>query len=151
MRTYRKYVSEIETEAKKKDAVKALSLANVRASLNRLETSAQQYETALNSVMKLPAARLNAAREDLSAVNRILFQAEQALSDEAGLPQRRGSTLIYAPGFYTGYGVKTMPGIREAVEDKPDLAVATREAVRVAAAIDRYAARVAEAARRLRL
>jgi hypothetical protein len=43
-----------------------------------------------------------------------------------------------------------MPGIREAVEDKPDLAVASREAARVAAAIDRYAAQVAEAARRLR-
>ena len=54
--------------------------------------------------------------------------------------------LIYAPGYYTGYGVRTMPGIREAVEDKPDGAVAQREAARVAAAIDRYAARVGEAA-----
>ncbi len=50
--------------------------------------------------------------------------------------------MIYAPGFYTGYGVKTMPGIREAVEDVPNLGVAQREAVRVAAAIDRYASQV---------
>ncbi|MEX2284653.1 MAG: transferrin receptor-like dimerization domain-containing protein [Gemmatimonadota bacterium] len=152
VRTYRKYVGEIETEAKKKDAVKALNLANVRASLNRLETSAQQFETAMSAVLKLPPARLDAVRTQLAAVNRLLFQAEQALTDEAGLPERPWfKHLIYAPGFYTGYGVKTMPGIREAVEDKPDLAVATREAARVAAAIDRYAARVREAARRLRL
>jgi N-acetylated-alpha-linked acidic dipeptidase len=26
--------------------------------------------------------------------------------------------VIYAPGFYTGYGVKTLPGIREAVEQR---------------------------------
>ena len=150
VRIYRKYVDEIEAEAKKKDALKTLNLANVRASLNRLATSSQQFEHALNDVLKLPAARLEAARAELRAVNQILFRAEQSLSDEAGLPERPWfKHLIYAPGFYTGYGVKTMPGIREAVEDKPDLAVATREAARVAAAIDRYAARVAEAARRL--
>ncbi len=26
--------------------------------------------------------------------------------------------LLYAPGFYTGYGVKTIPGVREAIEQK---------------------------------
>jgi len=47
--------------------------------------------------------------------------------------------------------VKTMPGIREAVEDKPNLDVATREAARVAAAIDAYAAQVIGATGRLRV
>ena len=42
-----------------------------------------------------------------------------------------------------------MPGIREAVEDKPNLQVATREAARVARALDNYAARVESAASRL--
>ena len=95
--------------------------------------------------------RIAAARTQLRDINRTLFQSEQALTDEAGLPERAWfKHLLYAPGFYTGYGVKTMPGIREAVEDKPDLQVATREAARVARAIVAYAAQVESAAARLR-
>jgi N-acetylated-alpha-linked acidic dipeptidase len=151
VRTYRKYVAEIEAEAKKKSEVKALDLANVRASINRLEEVSKRFEATLPAVLQLPPARLQAARPALVEANRALFRAEQALSDEAGLPDRPWyKHLIYAPGFYTGYGVKTMPGIREAVEDRPNLAVATREAGRVAAAIDRYTAAVNAATARLR-
>lgn len=52
-------------------------------------------------------------------LNRALYQAEQQLLLSNGLP-RRGwyKHAIYAPGFYTGYGVKTMPGIREAIEQR---------------------------------
>jgi N-acetylated-alpha-linked acidic dipeptidase len=46
--------------------------------------------------------------------------------------------MLYAPGFYTGYGVKTMPGVREALEQK-DYAEAEREVVRVAEALTREA------------
>jgi N-acetylated-alpha-linked acidic dipeptidase len=51
--------------------------------------------------------------------NQSLYRAEQQLLSAKGLP-RRGwfKHTIYAPGFYTGYGVKTMPGIREAIEQK---------------------------------
>ena len=51
--------------------------------------------------------------------NESLYRAEQQLLNETGLP-RRGwyKHTIYAPGFYTGYGVKTMPGIREAIEQR---------------------------------
>jgi N-acetylated-alpha-linked acidic dipeptidase len=52
---------------------------------------------------------------------------------------------MYAPGFYTGYGVKTMPGIREQIEQHA-LAEAQRETARVTAALDRYAAAIAAAA-----
>ena len=53
------------------------------------------------------------------AFNQSLFKAEQELLSETGLP-RRGwyKHTLYAPGFYTGYGVKTMPGIREAIEQR---------------------------------
>ena len=41
------------------------------------------------------------------------------LTSAAGLPRRAWYRhLIYAPGFYTGYGVKTLPGVREAIEQK---------------------------------
>ena len=36
-----------------------------------------------------------------------------------GLPRRAWyKHCLYAPGFYTGYGVKTMPGVREAIEQR---------------------------------
>jgi len=51
--------------------------------------------------------------------NEKLFRAEQQLLSPDGLPRRPWYRhTIYAPGFYTGYGVKTMPGIREAVEQR---------------------------------
>lgn len=51
--------------------------------------------------------------------NRSLYRAEQQLLNEDGLPRRPWyKHTIYAPGFYTGYGVKTMPGIREAIEQR---------------------------------
>ena len=47
------------------------------------------------------------------------MQAEQQLTSEDGLPRRPWYRhQIYAPGFYTGYGVKTLPGVREAIEQK---------------------------------
>ncbi|HLI93366.1 MAG TPA: transferrin receptor-like dimerization domain-containing protein [Puia sp.] len=53
------------------------------------------------------------------AVNEALFKAEQQLLSDKGLPRRPWYRhTIYAPGFYTGYGVKTMPGIREAIEQR---------------------------------
>ena len=51
--------------------------------------------------------------------NKALYQAEQQLLNENGLPRRSWyKHIIYAPGFYTGYDVKTMPGIREAIEQR---------------------------------
>ena len=51
--------------------------------------------------------------------NQALYRAEQQLLSAQGLPRRSWfKHTIYAPGFYTGYGVKTMPGIREAIEQK---------------------------------
>ncbi len=51
--------------------------------------------------------------------NQSLYRAEQQLLNKDGLPRRDWyKHTIYAPGFYTGYGVKTMPGIREAIEER---------------------------------
>ena len=51
-------------------------------------------------------------------LNEILYQSEQKLLNPNGLPRRPWyKHMIYAPGFYTGYGVKTLPGIREGIEE----------------------------------
>ncbi len=53
------------------------------------------------------------------ALNNLLMYAEQQLTSVDGLPRRSWYRhQIYAPGFYTGYGVKTLPGVREAIEQQ---------------------------------
>jgi N-acetylated-alpha-linked acidic dipeptidase len=55
----------------------------------------------------------------VASFDKALFSAEQQLLLPAGLPRREWYRhSIYAPGFYTGYGVKTLPGIREAIEQR---------------------------------
>jgi N-acetylated-alpha-linked acidic dipeptidase len=52
-------------------------------------------------------------------LNQALYHAEQELLSADGLPRRPWyKHTLYAPGFYTGYGVKTLPGIREAIEQR---------------------------------
>jgi N-acetylated-alpha-linked acidic dipeptidase len=77
--------------------------------LDLLTQSAKRYE----------AARLKSQPAAVQAVNARLIQSERKLTDPAGLPGRPWyQHMIYAPGFYTGYGVKTIPGVREAIEQK---------------------------------
>lgn len=69
---------------------------------------------------KLAAILVNAdPSADHKALNETMYHAEQQLLSAAGLPRRPWyKHTIYAPGFYTGYGVKTLPGIREALEQR---------------------------------
>jgi N-acetylated-alpha-linked acidic dipeptidase len=153
-RTYGRYVAEIDSAARANTATSALDLSAVRQAIGHVDEAARAWEAAYQRAMErlagLDARALGSLAARLAEVNRLLYQSEQRLTDEGGLPERPWFRhLIYAPGFYTGYGVKTMPGIREAVEDVPNLSVATREAARVAGALERYAAQVRQAAERL--
>ena len=92
----------------------ALDFAPMQTALARLQESAKNYQAALAA----PTARerLRSA-ETQAALDRILMGFERSMTSEAGLPRRPWfKHQIYAPGFYTGYGVKTIPGVREAVE-----------------------------------
>jgi N-acetylated-alpha-linked acidic dipeptidase len=61
--------------------------------------------------------QVSKAKQD--ELNKKLMSAERMLTSEKGLPRRPWfKHQIYAPGFYTGYGVKTLPGVREAIEQK---------------------------------
>jgi N-acetylated-alpha-linked acidic dipeptidase len=145
--TYRTYVDEIEQAAQANYMTEALDLSEVRAALDRLQQAADHYETTLVSLDGISARDVRRRWNDLAAVNKTLYQTERMLTEPGGLEGREWYRhLIYAPGFFTGYSVKTMPGIREAVEDRPNAAVAQREAGRVAAAIDRYAVQLNSAA-----
>ena len=116
------YVDEIDKQAQKSG--KKLDFAALRAQLKNLSDISAKYESALSKAEQkttLSAAQLN-------ALNTALMRTERVLTRPEGLPNRDWyKHQIYAPGFYTGYGVKTLPGIREAVDSK-DWTLAQKEA-----------------------
>jgi N-acetylated-alpha-linked acidic dipeptidase len=72
---------------------------------------------------------------NFSAVNAVLIGSEHTLTSPEGLPNRPWfKHLLYAPGYYTGYDVKTVPAVREAIEQK-DWVLAGREIQRVSNAL----------------
>jgi N-acetylated-alpha-linked acidic dipeptidase len=145
--TYRGYAEEIENGAAQNPLLESLDLTAVHLALDQLDEAAAAWESAYAGVRSITENDVAQRPEAFAELNRLLYTTERRLSDPAGLPEREWFRhLIYAPGFYTGYGVKTMPGIREVVEDVPDLAVARTQAARVAAAVEAYAAQVRMAA-----
>jgi N-acetylated-alpha-linked acidic dipeptidase len=114
--TVRRYTDEID---KLPGLKQKLDLAAVRAEIARLQKTAGDLDAAY--VRALPNLG-TVPTEKLAALNSILFRTERALTIDPGLPGRPWYRhRIYAPGVYTGYDVKTLPGIREAVEaGKPD-------------------------------
>jgi len=62
---------------------------------------------------------LSLSKDKKAQLNQAFIGLEQQLTLEGGLPRRDWfKHQIYAPGFYTGYGVKTLPGVREAIEQQ---------------------------------
>lgn len=89
-------------------------LDNAVAALHRV---ADQYDKALADANENGGAAL--ARASLRMVNAQLILVERSLTLKEGLPNREWfQHQIYAPGFYTGYGVKTLPAVRESIEQK---------------------------------
>jgi len=124
---------------KAQEAVPYLNFAPLDNALAKLEKNAQAYAQARKANAALPADRQK-------QLDQLLYQAEQQLLSAEGLPRRPWYRhQIYAPGFYTGYGVKTLPGIREAVEERK-WAEADEQIKRTAAAIERFAGQVNRAA-----
>ena len=94
-----------------KEDVPYLDFAPLQNSLTKLQKSAKNFQTA--------SKRENLSPEKQKSLDEILMRAEQFLTSDRGLPRRDWfKHQIYAPGFYTGYGVKTLPGIREAIEQR---------------------------------
>ncbi len=121
-KTVNGYLDEIEKEAQKSG--QKLDFSALRLQLSTLQQSADKYDSLLQATIgksSLDANRVN-------ALNEALIRTERVLTRPEGLPNREWyKHQIYAPGFYTGYGVKTLPGIREAVDSK-NWALAQKEA-----------------------
>jgi N-acetylated-alpha-linked acidic dipeptidase len=98
-----------------KQAVPYLNFAPVQNALSDLEGAAAAYDKALAARMAGGGISASAAAD----LNQLLISTERLMTREEGLPRRPWFRhQIYAPGFYTGYGVKTLPGIREAIEER---------------------------------
>ncbi|MEE3245290.1 MAG: M28 family peptidase, partial [Bacteroidota bacterium] len=82
-----------------------------------LQNALALVKTSVHDFSKTDFTSLSASKQKM--VNAKLKDLEKALLSESGLPRRPWfKHQIYAPGFYTGYGVKTLPGVREAIEQK---------------------------------
>jgi N-acetylated-alpha-linked acidic dipeptidase len=127
-----------------------LNFAPLENAAEALTRAAERYDKA---AAKAPADGGAApAGERVKAVNATLLGVDRAMLDPAGLPQRPWfENMLYAPGMYTGYGVKTVPMVREAIELKKwqqaDEGIARTGKVLegVAAVIDRAAAELESA------
>jgi N-acetylated-alpha-linked acidic dipeptidase len=94
-----------------------LNFAPLDNATEALTRSAARYQKALDKAQTRGAAVLAGA--SLQQVNQTLIASERQLTSPAGLPGRPWfKHQIYAPGFYTGYDVKTLPAAREAIEQK---------------------------------
>lgn len=145
--TLLRYVVELEKLAESKKDSK-VDMKPVRAAVEALKAAGQSFEKAYASVGKANTQAL-LAKKELQQLNKLLLTSEQKLGNSDGLPRRDWfKHQIYAPGFYTGYGVKTMPQIREGLEE--GRFTEAQGGVRtVSAAVNALAAQVNEAARTL--
>jgi N-acetylated-alpha-linked acidic dipeptidase len=115
------------------------NLSPIENALARLKASARAYDSTLAAKgAGLPAA--TAAK-----LVALAAETEQALLVEPGLPGGRGwyRNMIYAPGRFTGYGAKTLPGVREAIEDERWSDVDTSAAM-IGKALNAYADKLDE-------
>jgi N-acetylated-alpha-linked acidic dipeptidase len=94
-----------------------VNFAPLKNSVDALTRAAERYSHAHSQAMQNGGAAL--AHASLAGVNQKLYMCERSLTSDKGLPGRPWfKHQLYAPGFYTGYGVKTIPAVREAIEQK---------------------------------
>jgi len=116
-----------------------IEFAPLEDAVDRLKRSAKAYDEALAS----DGAGLSGAR--LARLQSLMLDIDQTLAPNVGLPGRPWyRNLIYAPGRFTGYGAKTLPGVREAIEDQR-WADANRYAKLTADALNAYSDRLDKA------
>jgi N-acetylated-alpha-linked acidic dipeptidase len=122
---------------KMQENVPFINFAPLQNSLAKLQDSVRAFQAASGGRQLSPAAQ--------KSLDEILMKSERALTAQAGLPRRDWfKHQIYAPGFYTGYGVKTLPAVREAIEQR-DWIEAAEQIETVAKTLDNFAREIDKA------
>jgi N-acetylated-alpha-linked acidic dipeptidase len=126
-----------------------LNFAPLDNALVRLQQSVRDQRNALRDAWSSQQGR---PADTARALDGILMTVERAMTSDSGLPKRPWyKHQIYAPGFYTGYGVKTLPGIREAIEGKrwdearEQIQLAAQTLERIASQIDQVTTKLPRA------
>ncbi len=115
--TINRYLDELQKELEKRNLQKEINLSDIRKMNTELSATATVVNREIQRIYKLNQADAKRHREKIQQLNNLLLSAEQAFLYSEGLPGRPWYRhQLYAPGFYTGYGVKTLPGVREAIE-----------------------------------
>jgi N-acetylated-alpha-linked acidic dipeptidase len=123
---------------KPKENVPFLNFAPLQNALGKLQESAKNYQSATSGKQISPSTQ--------KQLDALLMKSERALLSSNGLPRRDWfKHQIYAPGFYTGYGVKTLPSVREAIEQR-DWMEAAQQIEIVAKTIENFAREIDKAA-----
>jgi len=123
-------------------AVPYLDFAPLDNAVPRLKASAKAYDAVY---AKLEAGEIKLSPAQLGELNGLLQGMEQSLTQARGLPGREWfKHLIYAPGMLTGYGVKTLPGVRESIESN-QWDVANEYSAATAAVLNAYCTRLDKA------
>ena len=111
------YIGEIEQQATKAsaDGAKKIDFAGLRSAAEAFAKAGVDGARLRGESLLCVGQRRRRRRS--GGLNHRLMMAERDLIEPAGLPDRPWYRhVIYAPGLYTGYGVKTIPGVREAVD-----------------------------------
>jgi N-acetylated-alpha-linked acidic dipeptidase len=142
------YVGELHKLHDADKEAPALDLGPLDASTASLEQAAAAYGAAYSRAAAAGQV-FDKDHEQLADLNHLLYTTERKMLMPEGLPGRAWYRhAIYAPGTYTGYGVKTLPGIREALEGHRWQEAAEQERVLVGV-LDAVTAQIAEATAQL--
>jgi N-acetylated-alpha-linked acidic dipeptidase len=129
---------QVEVPPSPRPPVPFISLAPLLNAKARVDASAKAFEVAAQA--RTAAGPLPV--ETQKALDAVLMAAEHSLTRAEGLPRRPWFVhQVYAPGFYTGYGVKTLPAVREALEQR-EWAQAEEQARTVAGVLEGFAAQI---------
>ncbi len=125
--TVTRYESQLQALSAAPGGGTALDFVPLTQAIAQLTTAAHDYDTAVAAAERTGSVFRKSPAE-LASLNQLLYQSEQKLLSPAGLPRRPWyKHTLYAPGYYTGYGAKTMPGVREALEAHDHATAAEQE------------------------
>lgn len=112
------YVEEIRETHAAMETPEEIDFEAIEGALDALREAGQGYEAALSGLTGASAEAV-LGNASVSELNQLLYTSERRLGYDEGLPNREWFRhQVYAPGFYTGYGVKTIPGVREGIEEE---------------------------------
>lgn len=134
--------NEVYIAPKPKADVPFLNFAPLENAMVKVKEQSQAFEDASKGFDK--------TSKKTQELNQLLKSMEQMFISDAGLPRRPWfKNQIYAPGFYTGYGVKTLPGVREAIEQR-DFKEANEQIEILANVLSQFSEKIEEAVKLMR-